>query len=654
MCIISLMLASCTVATPTIQPTTTIAASDTPIPTATVTQIPTPTATLSFPLLAGTPMPLSKVVINETNISSLRETLDWYDTPSGTFVISPDKSLAIVSTSEWIRIYKTSPKELVKQLDGFGIVKAISADNQRLLTEVGSIYSIDGEMLFQINSEGPISYSADWSRVAIVKGCSYTGAVFAACESDVYDVATNKMINGFPGDTPLLSPDGKIVALRQVNFIYFNSVDKGNTILQLNPDNYLMDDPTWKYSDDSKKILIIHPPYSAGRSQKPSVDILSLEDGSLIRTIYSEMSAINDAAISPNGQLLAMIGDGNVVVYDIQAKTILSTSPLDGNKDFYGVGDNGTPIYVDKPETIFQLDKGIQNVYGLHFGEDANTLIFTTSDQYCTLHNNTNVDCTTRGDFLANDGYFYSVSADAENIILSKLEDGGLHEAARMNWKYIAYNNITSVKIIGYSAGKPFLALQFDIGAMSQRFVIFDLNKQEIVKSWDWDESYASYHKMSLDGRYLAVAVSGTTYGDGKPKYYEGIFDFEKGWFVWSGGNSDTYLISISPDSTKIAEIQSRNGHSLLYYYDFIRQELKAYYEMTTCYIDAAQISPDNSFILLGCGSSIMAMDLATGKEITRWDAFNGGVSSIAFSPDGTRIAAANYQGFIKAWDLGD
>jgi WD40 repeat protein len=315
--------------------------------------------------------------------------------------------------------------------------------------------------------------------------------------------------------------------------------------------------------------------------------------------------------------------------------------------------DNGQPLFSIKAENVFPSEFSVQNIWDLHFGSDASTINFFSRDQYCSILNNTETKCTTRGDFLASDGYFYSVTADAENIILYKLVNGNQEEVTRMNWKYFAYSNISEVHVIGYSVGRQFLVLEFTIGYNSSRVLILDLTKQAIVKSWDWDESRVDYSNMSEDGKFLALKTSGEKFGNDGQLWEEGIFDFEKGWFVWSGGNTDTYLMEISPDSTKLVEIQNRNGVSLFYYYDFIRRELLSYHEMAGCYVTAAAVSMDNSYVLFGCSGSIMAMDLTTGKQITMWSAFNESITTLALSSDNTRIAAGNGSGFIKVWDLG-
>jgi hypothetical protein len=642
----------------TTSPVLTGIATSIPAPLPTATNIPTPTATLSFPLSAGTPLPNANKAITTSDLSSLRESLFWWQNPASTTVFSPDHTLVALNTSEWEKIYDTKTQQVVVELKNLGAISGFSPDNQRIMAD-GAIYTLGGTKIFSISSNGNVSYSDDWKTVAIVKSCQDTGLIFKACESDVYDVDTNKMISGFPGDDPILSPDGKYISVAQGDFLYFRRVSDGKQLLQLNPDNYLMDNPSWSYSADGSKLLLIHPTYSAGRSQKASINIFTLADGKLLATIYVD-KAINMAKISSNGLFLATVDDTNLTVYEIKNRKAISSNPLQADKVFTGVDDNGNPIFTPVETNPLGSGTSVQNIQDLRFGTDSNTLDFFTTDQnsnsqqYCTISDNTDVKCSPQNGFLASDGNFYTVTADPQKLTLFKEDNGSQQEISSVDWKGFAPNNISNAHLIGYSAGNDFLVLMFDIGVGSHKALIVDMKKQQIAKQWDWDESSVTYSNLSPDGKYLALKVDGQNYGNAVFPWDEGVFSFEKGWYVWSGGSRETYLMTLSPDSTKMIEMQKGNQVNFLYYYDFIRRELLGNYEMDYCSVDTAAISNDNSFALLGCGGSIEAMDLSNGKIIATLPAFNSAITSIAISKDGSRIAAGSSSGFIKVWDLGN
>jgi hypothetical protein len=663
--IIAFLVAGCSTAqqntpmpaTDTITLTATITSSPTPAPTSTATSIPMPTATLSYPLSAGTPLPSVSKIITTHDLSSLRETLFWWQNPASTMVFSQDQSLVALTTAEWVKIYDTKSNQLISDLRNVGNLSKFSPDNKRFLAN-GVIYSLDGTKIFNMASAENMSYSEDWKTVAVVKSCRDTGLLFKACETDVYDVDSNKMLSGFPGEDPILSPDGKYVAVTQDKFVYFRKTSNGKQMIQLNPDNYLMDNPTWEFSPDSSKIIIIHRDLFAG------INILSLDEGKLLKTIYPNKTntpnqSVHAAKISNNGSYLATFDGTNITVFEVATGNVASTELSPTDKDFTGVNDYGIPTFSSSEEnenptfTATETDvygsggTSIQSIQNLRFGADSNTLDFFTSapnsnaQQYCTLSDNSNLKCSPQNGFLASDGNFYSVSAAPEKLTLFKNDNGTQQEIGNIDWKGFAPSDTSNLYLVGYSAGDNFIVLS------GKKALILDMKKQKIAKQWYWNESNVAYSSLSPDGKYLAFTIKGQIPGSSTAPWDEDVFSFEKGEVVWSGGSKDTYLMAISPDSTRMVEMQETNGVSLFYYYNFIQNVLLRRFEMDNCNVTQAAISNDNSYVLLGCGGSIEAMNPTNGDIFASLPAFNSEITSIAISKDGSRIAAGSSDGFI-------
>src|SRR5262249_9185683 len=62
--------------------------------------------------------------------------------------------------------------------------------------------------------------------------------------------------------------------------------------------------------------------------------------------------------------------------------------------------------------------------------------------------------------------------------------------------------------------------------------------------------------------------------------------------------------------------------------------------------------SPDGTRLASGSGDWTMKVwDAASGQELRALKGHTGAVSSVAFSPDGTRLASASWDQTVKVWD---
>jgi hypothetical protein len=62
----------------------------------------------------------------------------------------------------------------------------------------------------------------------------------------------------------------------------------------------------------------------------------------------------------------------------------------------------------------------------------------------------------------------------------------------------------------------------------------------------------------------------------------------------------------------------------------------------------AIDVSPDSRRLAVLRGDGVTLHELATGDEVERWSFKNGGATTIAFAPDGSRVAAADGKGTVR------
>jgi hypothetical protein len=624
----------------------------------------------------------------------------WSQNPTGQKIFSPDGTLFIYGTSEWIRIYDGKEKKLIKQIDDFiappdkeGTL-AISKDNQRLMLLQNSlvkIIDIDGKEIFSTPADGEASLSPDGHSVAVLKSCKPTGGVLADCETNVYDVDSGQQTASYPGEHPAYSPGGEYLLVTQGNYVSFRQVSDGKIILELTPDNYLNQLDSWKFSPDGSSVIVIHGVKTIEKiddqgektfiRQKQVVDIVSISDGKLLN---ETKEFVDYAFVSPNNQYLAII-HGSVkyakyasdvdpndvskeIIYDLtDGGKEISNTPLPSAihmDQISGIDDHGNLTTSPKFSDLLENPEEISNVSRLTWKEG--TLQFYNQNNpynapqlFCQVTPNGESSCQEQDGFLASDGNVYEVKLDAQNITLLRDDGNTQTTVAEVNWKYEAYNKLNGGTILGYVPGKDFLAIQVHIGSNSSKVIIVDLAKEQIIYKWDWDEVAPDITVMSPSADYMAWKISGSIYNNPKIQWEEGVFDFSKGWFVWHGGSYDSSFLAFSPDEKYLLEIQDRNGVSMVYLYDFIRREQVTTYEMQpefngdfgACVVNGAAISADNQMAFYACqDGTILVNDLVKGKKITRWQAFNEPVTSISLSADSTRLTASA-GGIIKVWD---
>src|SRR5689334_15866735 len=111
--------------------------------------------------------------------------------------------------------------------------------------------------------------------------------------------------------------------------------------------------------------------------------------------------------------------------------------------------------------------------------------------------------------------------------------------------------------------------------------------------------------------------------------------------------------VAYSPDGTTIA-VGSWKEVRLL---DAATQRVIAKLPGTSDTVRALAFSRDGSRLAAGGGSparfgEVMIWDVASRTATTQWRAHQDCIYAVAFSPDGKRLATASYDKLVKTWDV--
>jgi WD40 repeat protein len=67
----------------------------------------------------------------------------------------------------------------------------------------------------------------------------------------------------------------------------------------------------------------------------------------------------------------------------------------------------------------------------------------------------------------------------------------------------------------------------------------------------------------------------------------------------------------------------------------------------------SSALSPDGAWVASGRGNGQVALwDVATGRELARWEAHEAGVTALVFHPDGKILVSGSKDGVLKLWNL--
>ena len=179
----------------------------------------------------------------------------------------------------------------------------------------------------------------------------------------------------------------------------------------------------------------------------------------------------------------------------------------------------------------------------------------------------------------------------------------------------------------------------------------------DVVPSFKGDLEKIKAATFSPDGSTLAIALGRwyTWWGDESEIQ---LWDTRTGEFLyylvghWSASNSlrDIY-VAFSPDGNTLASVGSTS--SVVRLWDGRTGELLGRPETFADGVSSMAFSPDGSTLVWAEGSRILAWDARTGVlRFPEFGRLSSSITSIAFSPDGATLASGSRNTSIGLWDV--
>jgi WD40 repeat protein len=547
---------------------------------------------------------------------------------------SPDgKWLASASYDKTVRIWGTTSHELIKVLPGHQdrVNSVAFSPNGKLLASVGGAYEGPGTL-------GDLKFwdTTSWKDVRPWQGLpdKVRAAAFSpvghhlaladgpANQPDrvtIWDLHTGKTVHVLRGHTAgvvslAFSPDGERLASRAGS-----SAAAGETILwEVRTGNNLLSVPGSAAILDGLFARVVFSPDGrcvALRYAQRTVRIVDSRTGQEVCSLHGHTDVIMNMAYSPDGKLLATTSmDGTVKVWD-------SASGLE-----------------------------VRTLRGDQGGLDG--VVFSPDGQWLAA-------AGTNKEILIWDPNF-----DYEALAL-RSSTGGYpvpEVAVGPNGKVATSHGDGTVRVWDPTTGQQLLMLHGNTGPGvafhpdGRLLATLGWNK---VGLWDVEtgkltqtlepsqEGFLSRLAVSPNGQF--IAASGESGPPGKRRQVVRLLPIAPGQepLTLTGHTDRVYGVAFSPDSQRL--VSASWDHTVKIWDVNTGEQL--YNRDLGFPADTACFSPDGLYIAIACINRARVLDASLSREIYSVAGHTREIRSVAFSPDGKRLATSSDDRTVKIWD---
>ncbi len=466
---------------------------------------------------------------------------------------------------------------------------------------------------------------------------------------DVTNKTISKTLTGHTKITSFaVSPDGKTIISRSIfqgkKALYWWDVETGRTIFfrQKNVDSVspIMFSP-------NGEILACVGDYGRFDHANDTISLLDASNGEFLKRLRGHNKNITTLAFSPDGELLASSGSDSI----IHLWNPHLWNPRSGHL-----------IHTFRGHT--------DRVRALSFSPDGETLVSGSDDGTIRFW-----DISTKRQRLSISGHWLYIDALAF-LTDNKTLIGGMSHATVHKWD-IETGQFTFTLVGSY--GERILAFNVknSVFVTGIRTIYLEENNEKIhIRHIDTGESQSSIDigrnlidekaTFSHDGKTLVLTglsqdeLSVSEEHERKVKFWDTFFQRLKFEFdphqnpeiskLKHLRHNVTTALSSSPDGKLLAAAIKRK----VVLWKFGTNEIVRYYpdELGLFMCDALMFSSDSKILAIGDGWNIHLIEVDSGNLITTLSGNNSDISALAFSPNGKVLASGNEGGTILIWDL--
>jgi WD40 repeat protein len=505
-----------------------------------------------------------------------------------------------------------------------------------------------------------VAYSPDGQR--LVSG--RPGAV------TMWDAATGRELWTQPvglGRCAAYSPDGRRVAGSEINTLTVWDAATGQKLWtkRHRPHNVA-------FSPDGVRL--------AGLGTKPgSVQVWDAATGSEVQTLERRTGttdAIDTIAYSPDGRWLAGGSQGGTRLWNVatgqEVRTLgepdgvvaaVAFSP-DSQQLACGGNDGAVKVWtVATGAHGFTLRAHAGKVWSVAYSPDGRRLATSGDDRTVKLW-----DATAGQDVSTLEGHLSNVRCVTFSPDGRRLASGSADRTVKV-WDVSTGRELRKWQDKGQVAtaafspdGQRLVSGSFVAGSSRGAVTMWDAATGREV--WTQPGAIGRCAAYSPDGRRVAVGSFGHELIGGQPGWgsHVRVWDAATGQELWTHAN-DVACVAFSPDGRRLASVgrgsvQDRDAATGQELGRVWRQAAKGEFVSALAYSpDGRQLAAGGRYVSPhsaseGFGGAVWIWDVATGQEMRILRGHTDAIRSVAYSPDGRRLASGSADRTVKVWDV--